>query len=171
MAQYKFGTLASDGSDVPFYYDDVYEVQETTGQPRLVIAPRHGHLELMAELVEALEPPFYLLYVLLVGRTGREEGRYQSPNAYEANGVREFLSCGRVILRLPVLNAGSVFKRSMISAFASPVLRCSAAATSSFGVALQTAPRARKPDGVVNRRVLSLRRTQNVSLACSSWIS
>ena len=92
MAQYKFGTLASDGSDAPFHYNDVYEVQETTGQPRLVIAPRHHHLDLIAELAEALEAPFYLVYVLLVGRTGRKEGRYQSPSAFEAEALREFLS-------------------------------------------------------------------------------
>jgi hypothetical protein len=41
MADYKFGTVAKDGSDLPFHYDDIYEVQQTTGPPRVVIAPRH----------------------------------------------------------------------------------------------------------------------------------
>ncbi len=74
------------------------------------------------------------------------------------------------MLRLSVLIAGSVLERSMISAFASSVLRCSAAATSLCVTALQTAPHARKPDGIANKKVRSLRRMQNVSLGCSSRI-
>ena len=98
MAEYKFGTLANDGRDVPFQYENVYDVEQTTGQPRLVIAPRHDHVSLIGELADYLREPYYLLYVLLVGRTGRDEGRYQSANPLAASDLRDFLSVHRPFL-------------------------------------------------------------------------
>lgn len=92
MANYKLGTLAKDGSDVPFRYDDIYEVQQTTGGRRLVIAPQHDQASLIADLADSLAEPYYLLYVLLVSRTGREEGRYESANPLTARDLRDFLS-------------------------------------------------------------------------------
>jgi hypothetical protein len=57
----------------------------------LVIAPAEGHDVLLGELVEVIRGPYYLLYVLLVSRLGRQEGRYQSPEPMSLERVRVFL--------------------------------------------------------------------------------
>jgi hypothetical protein len=78
--------------DVEFHYDDIYDIEKTTGGSRLVIAPAAGHDVLLGELAEVIRGPYYLLYVLLVSRLGREEGRYQSPEPMSLADLRLFLT-------------------------------------------------------------------------------
>jgi hypothetical protein len=62
-----------------FVHGDVYEVQQTSGPPRLCIGASGGHIDLLIELAESWgRPEVAVLYVLVVG-IGAPEGRYQSP--------------------------------------------------------------------------------------------
>ena len=55
------------------YFRDVHENYE-----RLVIGATRGHVNLMEELCSGWSGNWYALYVLVISRTGRKEGRYQS---------------------------------------------------------------------------------------------
>jgi hypothetical protein len=90
-ALYKLGTLDERGSDVEFRYGNLYDIEKTTGGSRLVIAPADGHDVLLGDLVELVDGPYHLLYVLLVSRLGRDEGRYQSPEQLSLADVCLFL--------------------------------------------------------------------------------
>lgn len=86
----KFGTPDENGDNVPFTYDDVFEESEPSLQ-RVVIAPKTNHVSLLFELTRCWHmQSFALIYELLVGRTGRNEGRYESPQI-DADELREFL--------------------------------------------------------------------------------
>ena len=93
--RYKFGALGPDGTDVEFRYDNRFE--HTSGPDRLVIAPAKDHVALLGELAGLVPGPYYLLYVLVVGRTGRAEGRYQS-SELTLDELRHFLSEHAVFL-------------------------------------------------------------------------
>ena len=92
MSLYKFGTIGPDGSDAPYFYDDIYQVEETARSRRLLVAPRKDHIAVLSELADRLSGPYRLLYVLLVGRTGRAEGRYETAEFLTASDLRSFLS-------------------------------------------------------------------------------
>jgi len=66
--------------------------RKTSGPDRLVIAPRSDYAQLLARLAERLEPPFLLLYVLVVPRGGGEPGRYQSDYSFSLPQLQHFLS-------------------------------------------------------------------------------
>jgi hypothetical protein len=87
----KFGHVVLD-EELDFTYPDVWTQQKTTGPDRLVIAPCQHQVELLIDLMAAMEGPFGLLYVLVVPRGGGVAGRYQSPNPLDANQVRSFLN-------------------------------------------------------------------------------
>jgi hypothetical protein len=92
MTPYKLGTIDDRGTDVEFNYGNTYDIEKTTGGSRLVIAPAEGHDLLLGELAEVIQGPYYLLYVLLVSRLGREEGRYQSLEPMSLARLRLFLN-------------------------------------------------------------------------------
>lgn len=79
MSLVKLGSIAPDGTETPFRYANVYDLQRTTGPLRLVIAPEANHTGLLLALASCWHGPYGLLYVLLVSRTARLPGRYESP--------------------------------------------------------------------------------------------
>ena len=89
---YKFGLLSATGDDKLFEYPDVWSVEQTTGPERLVIAPSKGHIQLMAELCKTMPEPYGLLYVLLVSRRGKTDGRYQCPMPLSNIDLMDFLA-------------------------------------------------------------------------------
>jgi hypothetical protein len=75
----------------PVRYTDVWSVQKTTGPVRLLVAPAARHIEVLLSLAEVWREDYYLLYVLLVPRTGtRPPGRYQSPGPLSFEDVAAF---------------------------------------------------------------------------------
>lgn len=89
MTRIKLGVPDPPNDDVRHTYGDVFEVDEG----RLVIAPSGNHTALLFELAGCWElKSFGLLYVLLVSRTGREVGRYQSPDPLTSEELRSFLT-------------------------------------------------------------------------------
>lgn len=89
MEPYKFGTLEE---GVPFVYPNVWKQGKTTGPDRLVIASASGQIDLIRKLTAVLPEPFGILYVLLVPRSGGEEGRYQSPKPFTRDELEAFLT-------------------------------------------------------------------------------
>lgn len=66
-----------------FVYPDVWENEPLPHGSRMRIGLRAGEVETLLDLCSALPGPFGMLYVLLVSRLDREEGRYQSPHPLE----------------------------------------------------------------------------------------
>lgn len=92
MNAYKLGVFLADGTQSEYRYPDVYDIEQTTGPARLVIAPSGNHVELLLELARCWQGHYYLLYVLLASRTGHQVGRYQSPHVLDAADLAIFLS-------------------------------------------------------------------------------
>ena len=90
---YKLGFL-KDNDWVEHIYPARYRLPEPEqGSQRLVAGVPNGNSEVFSKLVELLEPPYYLLYVLHTSRGEGPSGRYQSPaiNAAEFNAfIAEF---------------------------------------------------------------------------------
>jgi len=68
----------TDIDDAPVNYGNVYERENVQGQDRLLLAPENSCVTLMRELVASLGGPVYLLLILVVPRSQRKPGRYQS---------------------------------------------------------------------------------------------
>ena len=65
---------------LPYHYADLWDIEPTTGQSRMVLAPSAGHVDLLLDLSRELAEPFGVLYVLLLSRKKvAEPGRYQGP--------------------------------------------------------------------------------------------
>ncbi len=78
---YKFGTVHR-WSQAPHVYPNVWERQRTKGPDRLVIAPSADHVGLMLRLAETWRASgYFVLYVLILSRIGKDEGRYECPHA------------------------------------------------------------------------------------------
>jgi len=77
--KYKLTAFDKDGNHPPHNFGNLYDIEQTTGCDRLVIASDFNQVDLITKLTSQLTPPFYVLYVLLVSRLGYESGRYQSP--------------------------------------------------------------------------------------------
>lgn len=73
-------------------HDSVYEIQPTSGPSRLVMTIRKDPVGLVRSLVERMEPPFGVLYVLTVSRTGHPRGRYQNTHSWSRAELDGFLS-------------------------------------------------------------------------------
>lgn len=71
----KFSIGNFDESNIEYDYGDVYETSEKS----IKISANNHQIKLISKLVEHLNPPYYVLYVLVVSRTGKDLGRYQSP--------------------------------------------------------------------------------------------
>jgi hypothetical protein len=72
-------------------YGKIYEVEETTGSERLKIAASNDQIGLLISLLDNLNPPYFILYVLVVSRLRNEHGRYQSPLLETKQEVVDFL--------------------------------------------------------------------------------
>ncbi|MCC6907888.1 MAG: hypothetical protein IT430_08120 [Phycisphaerales bacterium] len=89
---FKFGAVLQSGADVRHRHENVWLRQPTRGPDRLVIGPSGDHVRLMKQLMEAMEAPFVLLYVLAVPRTSEHAaGRYESPWMHERGEVSQLL--------------------------------------------------------------------------------
>lgn len=87
---HKLSYLADD-EWAEFSFPPVFEKTTTTnGMSRIVGTVPHGDAEVFERLVQRLEPPYYLLYVLHTPRGEDQPGRYQSPEL-NVNQVYEFL--------------------------------------------------------------------------------
>lgn len=60
-------------------YGNVFAVGEAGAVTRLAIGPSTDQIALMLRLAEAWGGDYYLLYILLLSRGEKEDGRYQSP--------------------------------------------------------------------------------------------
>jgi len=78
MTTSKFQSLAQNPEEGNFDYGGVFFREKTSNGERLVIGCKDGHINLMEALCSNWIDGWYVLYVLVVSRTGRKEGRYQS---------------------------------------------------------------------------------------------
>lgn len=90
----KFGVPSeNDELAMAFVYSDCWmREQLSTGTERLVIAPKGQHVDLMIKLLDELQGPFGILYVLTVPRCDHEKGRYQSESPCDKQQLVSFLS-------------------------------------------------------------------------------
>ena len=89
---HKFGIIKENDIDHPYQYGDIWCVEKTTETERLAIAPDTDQINWMIELAKQWETDeFYLLYVLVVSRLGKEPGRYQCPNRLSFSDLVNFL--------------------------------------------------------------------------------
>ena len=89
---YKFGYFSGPDVDLPFKYSDVWSLEKTSGQDRLVIAASESQIDLMVELCNLMPEPYFVLYVLVVPRSDKAPGRYQSPNPLSIAALSAFVS-------------------------------------------------------------------------------
>jgi hypothetical protein len=83
---------SQNGEWVEHCYSSVFRMpQSEQDRQRLVAGVPKGDPQIFGKLVEAMEPPFYLLYVLHTPRGEGEPGRYESPLVSGAE-VQEFLT-------------------------------------------------------------------------------
>jgi len=61
---------------VEFRYANTFERQDTEQNPRLLIAPSEGQVELLLRMLRELNSPYSLMYVLLAPHTDARPGRY-----------------------------------------------------------------------------------------------
>lgn len=95
---YKFGWPPDGSEERAYEYPNVWARETTSGPDRLVIAPRENQIPLLERLTERLTEPFFLLYVLLVSRTGQQPGRYQQKSMLSRSELRFFLHRYRTFL-------------------------------------------------------------------------
>lgn len=88
---YRFGAHGPDGNQFPYRYTNIWDIEQTTGPSRLVVAPLGNHVDCMLELSRELQEPFGILFVLLVSRCGNAPGRYQSPEPITREDTEHFV--------------------------------------------------------------------------------
>lgn len=89
-AVYKFGKIEN-GLDMEYRYANLWDIEQTRGPSRLLLAPVADQVSLVSDLLNDLPEPFGILYVLLLSRRGHEPGRYQSPYPTDTSETRRFL--------------------------------------------------------------------------------
>ncbi|RDC65470.1 hypothetical protein [Adhaeribacter pallidiroseus] len=72
-------------------YGKIYEVEETLNSERLKIGASKNQIGLLLDFLDCLNPPYFILYVLVVSRLKNEHGRYQSPLLETKQEVIDFL--------------------------------------------------------------------------------
>jgi hypothetical protein len=88
---YKLGSFDGEWTEREYVYGDVWIRERTTGPDRLMIAPSRSQIRLMTKMLRTMEPPYWILYVLLVSREDATPGRYQSPYTLESEETEKFL--------------------------------------------------------------------------------
>jgi hypothetical protein len=76
---------------MPYDYGKCYMLEKYPNYTRLKIGASTQAIDLLLKLSDCLNPPFYCLYVLVVGRTTSEAGRYQSPPLQNSESLINFL--------------------------------------------------------------------------------
>ncbi len=89
--KYKFAIPDSEYNDINFDYGNIYEIEQTTVNNRLVIGPTGSQIDLILQLADNLNPPYFILYVLVARRLDNEYGRYESPTLDTKEELTEFL--------------------------------------------------------------------------------
>lgn len=85
----KFGFF--NPGEQPCCYPNVWATEETTGPPRLAIAPGGDHVKLLLRLMEAMPGPLWAMYVLAVPRGESVAGRYETEDIQPRDAVEQFL--------------------------------------------------------------------------------
>ncbi|RYG26182.1 hypothetical protein EON82_04280 [bacterium] len=88
---FPLGRLDPEGEDVRHIPALTYRIQPTNGGGERLRIGVQG-LSVFRSLLSLLEPPYWVLYVLIVPRTGGiEPGRYQSPETVSSDKLDAFL--------------------------------------------------------------------------------
>ncbi|WP_223789921.1 hypothetical protein [Marinicella meishanensis] len=72
-------------------WDNLYQEESFTEFTRLIIGCEDKEIPLILEFCKGMNGPFGLLHVLLVSRTGKEPGRYQSAKPLSYDELKLFL--------------------------------------------------------------------------------
>lgn len=75
-----------------FHYDKIYEEEKTINGGRLKIGTSLDQTILLGDLLTCLDPPFFILYVLIIDSDGYKSGRYESPVLETLDDVLSFLN-------------------------------------------------------------------------------
>jgi hypothetical protein len=86
---YKFGADKG-GTEVEFFYNNIWCVEKYPDYERITIAPYDNQVELMLDILKSFPPPYWCLYVLIVSRTDQKCGRYQCPYPMVYNEIYNF---------------------------------------------------------------------------------
>jgi hypothetical protein len=78
-------------TEVPYEHGWRYMLEEYPNYSRLKIGASTKAIDLLLKLSSCLEPPYYCLYVLVVGRSTSPGGRYQSPLLSNRESLIDFL--------------------------------------------------------------------------------
>lgn len=89
--KYKITSFDTKKNEVIHDYSNIYEVEETANSERIKIGLSTDQVGLLISLLKSLNPPFFLLYVLVVNRQGNALGRYQPPLLETREEVIDFL--------------------------------------------------------------------------------
>lgn len=89
----KFATVDNQlNNESEYHYDKIYEEEKTTSGIRLKIGAGLDQTRLLGDLLTCLNPPFFILYVLIIESDGYESGRYESPVLETLTDVASFLN-------------------------------------------------------------------------------
>lgn len=86
---YKFGTY-NEGVYTEYYYQNCWTLEQYSNFERIAVGPKDNQVELMHHIVREFEPPYYILYVLVVSRCDNELGRYQCPYPLDFDEIVSF---------------------------------------------------------------------------------
>ncbi len=90
----KFSKGELENTEVEFDYGKLYQNSESS----IKISSNKNQVELLSKLLDNLNPPFYILYVLVVSRTNKKQRRYQSPLFKSKAEIIEFLENYKVYI-------------------------------------------------------------------------
>lgn len=98
MRLIKFATADPD-EVTPHDWGDIYCRRKLSDSSvRLEIGVSRGQMDLIRDLLFDLEPPYRMLYVLIVNRSDEEPGRYEAPQEFTRNDIDVFLNRYGVVL-------------------------------------------------------------------------
>ena len=85
--------LPFNATDIPHSYPPRFAIEKLRSTvTRIVIGLGEKQIQLLGELASILlNAPYHILYVLVVARGGREEGRYQMSTPLDRQGLEAFL--------------------------------------------------------------------------------
>ena len=87
----KFGIPGIENLVDPYHHPNTWTREQTGRVERLIIAPSSHHIDLMMRLLDCMQGPFGILYVLTVSRRDHDQGRYQSKQPFEKPILLSFL--------------------------------------------------------------------------------
>jgi len=88
----KFSVFDNNNNHINYDYGNVYETDILESTQRLIIGTSSNQVDQILKLAETIEPPFYILYVLIINRLGHQEGRYLSPPIQTRQELEYFLT-------------------------------------------------------------------------------